>query len=121
MLSRFKPLRIAGLAVVAALLATSAYAFTAGVSFSGTNAAGDGSSTVGGYSVSGVTWTLASNPANVDSVAFTISSSTAAVQVSVDGGSSWTTCGNSGGSVTCDFSPDPTVASITALMVVAVN
>ncbi len=120
MLSRFKPLRIAGLAVVAALLATSAYAFTASVSFSGSNAAGDGSDTVDGYAVTGVTWTLASNPTLMDSVAFTISPAATSVQISVDGGSSWEIC-TGVGSVTCDLTPDVTVSSITSLQVVAVN
>ncbi len=121
-LSRFKPLRIAGLAVVAALLATSAYAFTAGVTFSGTNAAGDGSGTVSGYSVSAVVWTLdATDPTKMESVAFTINSSTATVQVSVDGGTSWETCANAAGAVTCDLDPDPAVSGISSLQVVAVN
>lgn len=65
----------------------------------------------------------ASNPANIDSVAFTLDAAAATVKAKlVQTSSTYTTCSVSGGtSVTCDFSPDVSVLSADELSVVAVQ
>ena len=55
-----------------------------------------GSGAISGYTVSSVSYTLnASNPQNVDQVAFTISPTTGTVKVQVVSGGSWYACTNS--------------------------
>jgi Tfp pilus assembly protein PilV len=106
----------------AAALALATYAFTASNVVPGTKA-GKGEGTISGYTVSGVAYTLAANPANVDSVAFTLSSAATTVKAKlVQASSTYTSCSVSGGtSVTCDFSPDISVVSADELSVVAVQ
>ena len=106
----------------AAALALATYAFTASNVVPGTKA-GKGEGTISGYTVSGVAYTLAANPANVDSVAFTLSSAATTVKAKlVQASSTYTNCSVSGGtSVTCDFSPDVSVVSADELSVVAVQ
>jgi archaellin len=107
-------------AIVAAVVALAAYVFTATNTVPATNA-GSGSGTISGYTVSSVAYTLnATNPQNVDQVAFTISPTTGTVKVQLVSGGSWYSCTNSGGSVTCaTTSPQATAASINQLTVVA--
>src|SRR5262245_61908675 len=96
----------------AAALAFATYAFTASNTVPGTKA-GQGEGTISGYTVSGVAYTLASNPANIDSVAFTLNAAATTVKAKlVLGSATYTNCAVSGGtSVTCDFSPDVAVTS----------
>jgi archaellin len=107
-------------AIVAAVVALAAYAVTATNTVPATNA-GSGSGAISGYTVSSVAYTLnATNPQNVDQVAFTISPTTGTVKVQLVSGGSWYSCTNSGGSVTCaTTSPQATAASINQLTVVA--
>jgi hypothetical protein len=106
----------------AAALALATYAFTASNTVPGTKA-GKGEGAITGYTVSAVAYTLASNPANIDSVAFTLSSSATSVKAKlVQGSGTYTNCSVSGGtSVTCDFSPDVSVTTADELSVVAVG
>lgn len=106
----------------AAALALATYAFTASNIVPGTKA-GQGEGTISGYTVSDVAYTLATNPTNIDSVAFTLSAAAATVKAKlVQGSSTYTNCSVSGGtSVTCDFSPDVSVVSADELSVVAVS
>ena len=107
----------------AAVLALATYAFTASNVVPGTKA-GKGEGTISGYTVSGVAYTLASsNPANIDSVTFTLSAAATTVKAKlVQASSTHTSCAVSGGtSVTCDFSPDVAVLSADELSVVAVQ
>jgi hypothetical protein len=106
----------------AAALALATYAFTASNTVPGTKA-GQGEGTISGYTVSGVAYTLAANPSNIDSVAFTLNSAATTVKAKlVQGSSTYTSCSVSGGtSVTCDFSPDVSVTSADELSVVAVG
>src|SRR5262245_57123917 len=106
----------------AAALALATYAFTASNTVPGTKA-GKGEGAITGYTVSAAAYTLASNPANIDSVAFTLSSAATSVKAKlVQSSGTYTTCSVSGGtSVTCDFSPDVSVTSADELSVVAVG
>lgn len=86
--------------------------------------AGDGTSTISGYTVSAVDYTLnATNPANIDSVAFTLSVAPAAgstIKIRlVSSGSDWYSCTNVTTAVTCTTtSPQATVTSANELRVV---
>lgn len=106
----------------AATLGLATYAFTASNVVPGTKA-GQGEGTISGYTVSGVAYTLAANPTNIDSVAFTLSAAATTVKAKVvQGSATYTDCSVSGGtSVTCDFSPDVSVVSADELSVVAVG
>lgn len=113
--------RFALAAVVAGLVASSAYAFTASNTVPATNA-GAGSTAISGYTATSVSYSLnASNPQNIDSVSFTISpTTTATVKVQLVSGGSWYSCTNSSGSVSCDTtSPQATAATANQLTVVA--
>ena len=89
--------------------------------------AGDGSGAVTGYTVSAVDYTLnATNPQNIDQVAFTLDSTPPAgsnIKVKlVSAGTTWYSCSFAGASVACaTTSPQATVASADQLTVVAAN
>jgi hypothetical protein len=83
---------------------------------------GQGANVISGYTVSGVTYTPnGTNPADIDSVSFTISPATASsVEIQLVSGGSWYTCSNSSGSVTCaTTSPQATAGAANSLNVVA--
>ena len=117
---RRKRNRYLAVAAIAAIVAPAAYAFTAANTVPGSSA-GSGSGAISGYTVSSVAYTLnASNPQNVDQVAFTISPTTGTVKVQVVSGGSWYACTNTAGSVTCaTTSPQATAAAVNQLTVVA--
>lgn len=106
----------------ASVLASAAYAFTATNTMPAGATLGDGSNTISGYTVSAVVYSLnATNPQNLDQVAFTISPTTATtVKIKLAAAGSWYTCTNTAGSVTCaTTSPQATVVAATQLTVVA--
>jgi len=107
-------------AVAAAVVAPAAYAFTAANTVPSSNV-GSGAGAISGYTVSSVSYTLnATNPQNVDQVAFTVSPTSGTVKVQVVSGGSWYACTNSSGSVTCaTTSPQATAAAVNQLTVVA--
>jgi hypothetical protein len=108
---------------LAAALALATYAFTASNTVPGTKA-GKGEGAITGYTVSAIAYTLSTaNPANLDSVAFTLSSSATTVKAKVVQSSpTYTDCTVTGGtSVSCDFGPDVAVLSADELSVVAVQ
>jgi hypothetical protein len=117
---RRKRNRYLAAAAIAAIVAPAAYAFTAANTVPASSA-GSGSGAISGYTVSNVAYTLnASNPQNVDQVAFTISPTTGTVKVQVVSGGSWYACTNTAGSVTCaTTSPQATAAAVNQLTVVA--
>jgi len=107
----------------AAALALATYAFTASNIVPGSKA-GQGEGAISGYTVSGVAYTLnSSSPANIDTVAFTLSAAATTVKAKlVQSSSTYTNCTVTGGtSVTCDFSPDISVLSADELSVIAVQ
>ena len=107
----------------AAALALATYAFTASNTVPGTKA-GKGEGAITGYTVSGIAYSLAAaNPANIDSVAFTLSASATTVKAKVvQSSSTYTDCTVTGGTnVSCNFSPDVAVLSADELSVVAVQ
>ena len=103
---------------VVVIVGAGTYAFTASNSVTA-KAAGAGSASISGYTVSGVSYSLnASDPQNIDSVSFTISPATAStVKASLDG-TNWNSCTNSSGSVSCTTT-GATVSGASSLTVVA--
>ncbi len=82
--------------------------------------AGDGSGGVSGYNITNIHYTLnAADPANVDSVSFTLDNPATSVSVQGAGGGSWYSCNVAGGtSVTCTTTGLSAVAA-TSLRVVS--
>lgn len=115
--------RTLGALVVAAALATGAYAFTATNTVPGSSA-GSGSGTISGYTASAVAYTLnATTPSDIDSMTFTLSAnaSTAKAKI-VSGSTTYTACTIAGGvNVTCNFSPDIAITTADQLSVIATS
>ena len=115
--------RLVGAAILVSLVAFAAYGFTNTNTVPATNA-GSGSGAISGYTVTSVVYTLnASNPNNIDQVAFTIAPTNATtVKIRLDG-VTWYACANAAGSVTCNTTvgTQATVAPATNLEVVAVQ
>jgi membrane protein implicated in regulation of membrane protease activity len=112
--------RLAAAMVVAALLAFGAYAFLASNTVP-SSYAGDGQQTVSGYTITNVAYQLNSDPTKLNGLTFTLSPAAAStVKVTLDG-STWTTCTNTSGSVSCTFASPSTVVSAANLEVVATS
>jgi hypothetical protein len=124
------PMRLVLIAVVAAVVAGGAYAFTAANTVPSTNA-GSGSGTVSGYTVSNIHYSLdAATPNNIDSLTFTISpavpstgSGKVVAQAALtSGGPNNYTCStdSAGTTVTCaTTAPQLTTDKLTTVTVVA--
>ena len=115
--------RILGILVVAAALATGAYAFTATNTVPGSSA-GSGSGTISGYTVSAIAYQLnTTTPSNIDSLTFTLNASaTTAKAKVVSASTTYTNCTIAGGvNVTCDFSPDIAITTADQLSVIATS
>ena len=113
---------VASLALVV-MLAFAAYAFTAANTVPDTKA-GDGSGTISGYTVTNVAYQLeATNPANLESVSFTLDATAGTVRAKVVAASTtYTACTNTGANNwSCDFATTPTVLSADQLRVIATS
>lgn len=109
--------------VIAGVVAAGSYAFTASNTVPTTNA-GQGTGSISGYTASTVAFNLnASNPANVDSVTFTITPTTATmVKAQFASGGTWYVCTNTAGSVSCaTTSPQLTASATNQLQMVAIG
>lgn len=118
--------RVRNIVLVAfvALLSVAGYGFAAANTV-GINGAGDGAGTVSGFNSSAITYALNStNPANIDSVSFTLTPVAAtgapnSVKVKlVSGGSTWFNCSLSASTWTCPTS-STSAASVDELRIVA--
>ena len=115
--------RFLGALVVAAAMATGAYAFTATNTVPGSTA-GSGSGTISGYTISAVAYQLnATTPTDIDTMTFTLSANaTTAKAKIVSGSSTYTSCTIAGGvNVTCAFSPDIAITTADQLSVIATS
>jgi hypothetical protein len=83
--------------------------------------AGDGASSIVGYTLTNVSYVLAANPQNLDRVNFTLDAAASSVRAKVVSGSSaYVSCTNTGGfNWSCDLSPDVLVTSADQLTVIA--
>ena len=111
-------------AIVAAVIATGAYAYTNTITGVTPPALGSGSGAIAGYTASNITYTLApANPLNLNQVAFNLANSTASstVQISLDGGTTWYACTmGTPPAVTCaTTAPQATAAAATNMTIVA--
>lgn len=124
--------KVMAVAVAALALGGGAYAFTASNTVSQAPAGMGESGTVSGYAASSVVWTPdATNPANIQKVAFTLSTVTAStvVYAGADNGTTITWSGactqgtiTSGSATeTCTFASEPTSSGVTKLAVSAAN
>ncbi len=109
-------------APVAFVVAIGAFGLTASNTVAATKA-GDGSGTITGYVVSGITYSLnASNPSNLDAASFTLDSGPVAgstLRVRLTAAGPWYPCTFAGPAVTCSTTaPQATVASTDSLRVV---
>jgi hypothetical protein len=110
-------------AIVAAVVATSAYAFTNTIGGVAPPSVGSGSGPIGTYTASAISYTLSpTNPLNLNQVSFNLANSTAAtaVQISLDG-TTWYSCVmGTPPAVTCaTTAPQATAASATNMTIVA--
>lgn len=108
-------------AAIAACIAVAGYAFTASNTVPNASL-GEGANVISGYAISGISYNQnASNPGNIDSVAFTITPAAAgSVSIQLVSGGSWYSCSNSSGSVSCaTTSPQATASAANSLNVVA--
>jgi hypothetical protein len=113
--------RMVILLVAAGALALTTYAFTASNVVPGSKA-GDGAGAITGYTVSNVEYALdATNPANIESVSFTLDAVAGTVKAKLVAASgTYTDCSNTGGNDwSCNIEPDPTVLSADELRVIA--
>jgi hypothetical protein len=119
-----RPRTILGVAILVAILAAGAYAFTASNTIPASSA-GSGSGAVSGYTASNIAYTLnATDPTTADEITFDLTpTSTSAVKVKYTNAGSWTTCTNDGsGGITCDYTGSPiALTAIDNLTVVAVD
>ena len=117
--------RIVGAVVLGLLVATAVNALVAANTVPDTQA-GSGSGTISGYAVTNVAYNLNStNPANIDSVSFTLDGSATTVRIKLDAASSTyypaANCSATGNNWTCTTtSPQATVAGADELSVVSV-
>jgi hypothetical protein len=118
---RSRVVRLGAVLLLAVAVMAGAYGFTATNSVPSTKA-GDGSGTISGYTVSGVTYTLlGTDPQKIASVSFTLDASASTVKITLDG-STWLSCtgGPTNWSCSTGASGFP-VASATQLRVVAIQ
>lgn len=128
--SKRKMKSLVGMLVLAGILASGAYAFTATINVGGTYQAGDsGSKTIPTGNVT-VKYVLdAANPTKLSKVNLTfdttggatIPSTTSTVEVSVTASATWQTCTNTGAatwSCTYALASEPTLANATNLQII---
>jgi hypothetical protein len=82
-------------AIVAAVIATGAYAFTNTIGGVTPPSVGSGSAVIGGYTAGNISYNLNANPVNVDSIQFNLLNATATttVQIQAVSAGSWYSCG----------------------------
>lgn len=120
---RFRKLLPFALVFITGALSYSAFAFTAANTV-GNSKAGEGTSTVSGYTVSAVDYTLnATNPSNIDQIAFTMAPAPpASGQVRIKANTQVYTCTTAGATATCaTTAPQQTVTALTSLTVIAAD
>jgi hypothetical protein len=117
--------RVGSALLLAGALGAGTLALTAANTVPATRA-GDGTGAVTGYVVSTIHYNLnATNPANIDSLTFTLDAAPAAgstIRAQLAPAGAWYTCTNAGTAVTCTTTaPQATVLATTALRVIAAD
>jgi hypothetical protein len=108
--------------VIALALSGFTYAFAAANTVPATFA-GDGVGTISGYTITNVVYHLnGTNPANIDSVSFTLNNAATSVQIKlVQSGTTYYTCTVSGGTSVSCLTAGATVTAANELRVIASN
>ena len=109
--------------LLAGILGSAAYAFTASNTVPATSA-GNGSQAISGYVASSVNYNLnGTTPTNIDSVSFALDAAATTVKAKLTAAGSWYSCTNSSGNnwSCATTSPQATVAAADNLTVLAVN
>jgi hypothetical protein len=101
--------RLVFLLVLAVILAATTYGFAAANTFADTTdeLVGEGNTTISGYEVSNIVWTLnSSNPTAFQQVEFDLDGAAAEVYAGIGAGGSveWATCTFTSPTATCDLS-----------------
>ncbi|MBS1250444.1 MAG: hypothetical protein MAG431_02038 [Chloroflexi bacterium] len=116
--------RIVVLALLVIVLGATVYGFAAANTVED-GGAGDGTGTISGYEITGITYTLdGTDPSKVASVQFDVASTSGnasdptSVSITVDDGTNWVSC-SAGATTTCTFSSQPSVSNMEDLQVVA--
>jgi hypothetical protein len=120
---RFRRLLPIAIVCLTATLSYSAFAFTAANTVPDSKA-GEGTSTVSGYTITDINYSLnATNPSNIDQVAFTMSPAPPATgQVRIKANTQVYTCTTAGATATCaTTTPQQTVTALTSLTVIAAD
>jgi hypothetical protein len=112
--------RSAVVALLALVVAASAYAFTNSNTVDPSKA-GIGSGTVSGYNVTNVHYALAANNTDIASVSFTLDDTATTVKASLNGGTNYASCTGGPTAWSCAMPAGVTVLGATALDVVAVQ
>jgi hypothetical protein len=113
--------------VLAAILATGAYAYTTSISGIGSTPVGSGSAAIGTYTASNIVYTLDStNPLNLNTVSFNLANVTATstVKIQLASGGAWYSCTvGTPPAVSCDtrVGTQATAAGATQLTIAAAN
>lgn len=117
----FRSSKLFVIVLVVLIFATSAFAFAASITgLPGTTRAGEGATVIGGYTVSGLDYVLTGgNPSTVSAVKFTLNATASDVSVSLDGGTSFITCGPDAGVNNWICNTTTSVASASELVIVA--
>jgi hypothetical protein len=113
--------KIVFIAIIALSLSGFTYAFAASNTVPAAYA-GDGVGKISGYTITNVVYHLNStDPANIDSVSFTLSNAATSVQIKlVQSGSTYYTCTITGTSISC-LTAGATVSAADELRVIASN
>ena len=117
--------RFALVALLALVVAASAYAFTASNTVPATRA-GDGNANITGYTISNVQYQLAADPSTISGVTFVLDAPATQVRAKVLGASTtYSTCSVGAGATptaTCTFAtPLPTVLAADNLRIIATS
>jgi hypothetical protein len=124
----FSKAKSLGMILLILVLAAAIYAFAAANTFADDTYAGAGSTTISGYTIRNIHYTLdtASDPRDITQVQFDIdengSDPPSTVYITLDGGTTWQQCSAGAGAYDwdCDLSSNPAdVETATALEIVA--
>jgi hypothetical protein len=120
-----KRISLAAIIVIALVLTITTYAFAAANTMPASTNAGDGSTSISGYTIAAVTYTLdTTDPSKIKTVTFTVTpigSGAAATSASVQlvSAGSWFSCTLASGTATCNVAGAVSALNATTLHVVA--
>ena len=117
-----RTIKMVAILVMALVLASITYAFAAANTMPATVYAGDGETTVAGYTISNVTFVHdASNPSQLTGVSFAVAPAVpVTVKIQLEVGGSWLDCSEAA-TTTCTFASNVPVEDVVKLRVLATS